>query len=684
MLSNKKPRWGLILGIGIPAAMLVIAALVLLFVFQLPYMQAKNTMDTQSVLVLQEQEDGTLLLQWQVGENADCYWVTVTGGNEVLVNELTQQPQYTLSGLPAGQDVTIEVLSGCHWRGGVREGEKSLTAQLALTAPAVNDLEWTANTEKGTLEMTFTQNAEMACELYTAEGEEEPKLLQQVENGAVILSFGEQGDFPVPEYGTQRKFWFAMTQKGTNWEFRGKLGAALELSREDFLGTGLQLNCERSESNVYTLTWNETKGERYEVQLSKDGKNWEVLAQLDVTQPRNYVTEPLDAFTEYQFRVLALGGQTLPGSEYAAEPAVEIVKTEERLLYCTLWPIQDLEVFSDIEMTESLGKVKGGKALCLLEDNGTAFGIRWDNGIGYIDSNYCMINLPEYIGQLCAYNITNSYDSLYMVHEFGIADVSGEVIKGYEDILLGENNYVVPLIYPAAQKLLVAAQAAQEQGYRLKIYDSYRPQIATLDIYDKASLILADPVPTKTFSGKEVDDLDKVKFTYAPEVAEGETLPAWEGVVEGLTYEILMTDSGRFALGNFLAKGASNHNRGIAVDLTLETLDGKELDMQTSIHDLSWYSEVNRNNENARTLRKIMESGGLSGMGSEWWHFQDNDTRDNLKPPVLYWGVSMECWVKDSQGWRYRQADGSFLQGCEKTIDKVAYAFDSNGYATAK
>lgn len=684
MLNEKKPRWGLILGIGIPAVALVVAALVLLFLFQLPYMQAKNTMDAQGVLVLQEQEDGTVLLQWPAGNNADSYWVTVTAEGETLINALTEQTQYALSGLPSGKSVTIEVLSGCHWRGGIREGQQSLSAQLTLTPPAVTDLEWLADPQTQKLEMTFTQNEDTACQLYTAEGDEVPALLQQTENGAVILTFGEQGDFPVPEYGVQRKFWFAMTQKGTNWEFRGKPGAVLELNREDFLGTGLQLKWERGDSNVYTLSWNETKGERYEIQLSKDGKNWETLVQLDVTQPRTFVTEPLDAFTEYQFRVLALGGQTLPGSEYAAEPAVETVKTAERLLYCTLWPLQDLEVFSDAEMTQSLGKVKGGKALCLLEEKGNAFGVRWENGVGYIDSNYCMINLTEYIGSLCAYNITNSYDSLYMVHEFGIPDVSGEVIKGYEDIQLGENSYVVPLIYPAAQKLMKAAQTALEQGYRLKIYDSYRPQIATLDIYDKASLILADPVPTKTFSGKEVNDLDKVKFTYAPEVAEGETLPPWEGAVEGLTYEILMTDNGRYGLYNFLAKGASNHNRGIAIDLTMETLDGKEVPMQTSIHDLSWYSEVGRNNENARTLRTIMESGGLSGMGSEWWHFQDNETRDNLKPPVLYWGVTMECWVKNSQGWRYRQADCRYVKDCEKTIDKVTYVFDSNGYATAK
>lgn len=685
MLSkNRKLRWGLILGIGIPAVVLVAAFLALLFVFQLPYMRAKNTMDVQGVLVLQEQEDGTILLQWPAGDNADSYWVTVSSGGEMLVNEMTRQTQHILSGLPIGKSVTVGVSSGCHWSGGVREGEQALLAQLDLTPPTVTDLEWVAVPEEEKLEMTFKQNADMAYKLYTAQGDETPILLQQVENGAVILSFGDQGDFSVPEYGVQRKFWFAVTQKGDNWEFQGKTGSLLELNREDFLGTGLQLSCEQGESNVYTLTWNETKGERYELQLSKDGKDWEILAQLDVTQPRSFVTAPLDAFAEYQFRVLALGGQTLPGSEYAAEPAIETVTTRERLLYSTIWPLTDLEIFSDPEMTQSIGKVKGGKALCILEEKDTAFGVRWADGVGYIDCNYCMINLPEYMGSLCAYNITNSYDSLYMVHEFGIADVSGEVIKGYEDIKLGENSYVVPLIYPAAKRLLTAAQTAREQGYRLKIYDSYRPQIATLDIYDKAGLILADPVPVQTFSGKEVKDLDRVKFTYAPEIPEGETLPPWEGIKEGLTYEILMTDSGRFGLYNFLAKGASNHNRGIALDLTLETLDGIEVQMQTSIHDLSWYSESGRNNENARILREIMVGAGFGGLGSEWWHYQDNDVRDNLKPPVLYWGVDLQCWMQDGHGWRYRTAGGDYLTDCEKTIDQVAYVFDSQGYATAK
>ena len=35
----------------------------------------------------------------------------------------------------------------------------------------------------------------------------------------------------------------------------------------------------------------------------------------------------------------------------------------------------------------------------------------------------------------------------------------------------------------------------QEQGYRLKIYDSYRPNRATRDIYDKAEALANEPVP---------------------------------------------------------------------------------------------------------------------------------------------------------------------------------------------
>ena len=50
--------------------------------------------------------------------------------------------------------------------------------------------------------------------------------------------------------------------------------------------------------------------------------------------------------------------------------------------------------------------------------------------------------------------------------------------------------------------------------------------------------------------------------------------------------------------------------------------------MQTKIHDLSIYSVIDCNNENAKIIEKIMTKQGFSTLRSEWWHFQDNDSKE--------------------------------------------------------
>ena len=208
-----------------------------------------------------------------------------------------------------------------------------------------------------------------------------------------------------------------------------------------------------------------------------------------------------------------------------------------------------------------------------------------------------------------------------------------------------------------------------------------------------AEQIIHEQIPRSAFSGKALLDLGELEWDLMGEI------PSWvitgttngasgtapeEGaqyLMEGLTYQILMTDNGRYLLANFLGKGSSNHNIGVALDLTLETLSGKELEMQTSMHDLSWYSELKRNNENADMLKSIMVQAGFGTLDSEWWHFQDNDAKAELTLKPLYHGISPQCWMKDDQGWRYRQSNGKYLTGCTKTVDGVTYIFDENGYA---
>ena len=87
------------------------------------------------------------------------------------------------------------------------------------------------------------------------------------------------------------------------------------------------------------------------------------------------------------------------------------------------------------------------------------------------------------------------------------------------------------------------------------------------------------------------------------------------------------------------AKG-SNHNRGIAVDCSLARADGRELPMPTPFDDFSERAAVNarcssdaaERCRNRDLLRGAMERAGLEPYPSEWWHYQLPDAR---RYPVL-------------------------------------------------
>ena len=103
--------------------------------------------------------------------------------------------------------------------------------------------------------------------------------------------------------------------------------------------------------------------------------------------------------------------------------------------------------------------------------------------------------------------------------------------------------------------------------------------------------------------------------------------------------------------------------------------------MQAPIHDLSWYAAAYRNNDNAKLLEQYMTGVGMRGLTSEWWHFQDDETREAIGlTSYLTKGVSVEGWKKDDNGWRYRAADGSYYTSGTYRVGGESCTFDSEGY----
>lgn len=675
---------GILIGLTV-AILLLTVAVAGIFIFWMPYNDAVSGFAENTGVTMYLLEDGSVELNWPYGEKADIYVVE-------LIDPITGKAEHTsyvegnnsciIPGFPQ-KLCTLRITT-------VREysflfddtvrsrvGENAIEITDTFLSPQITEINTFPNPDESQVQVKLEIAEGSTIRLYKQDDAGKPVAVNSFDTNMLTLYFGEGKLWPVPAFDERYTFVFDAYRKGEGYIFYGPQSQAITVNRQDLLGTNLVLNAEDNGDNSFTLTWNETKGEHYEFQFRPDAQSqWQTIMSVHAQGERSYITPTMGAFTSTDYRVLAKdeAGELITVSE------VLPVKMGAAVTYSTIWPIKDLEVYSDTDKTKKIGTAVKGKAFCVLLVRDGMFLVRLGDDFGYIDANYCLVNLPECMGDLCTYNIANSYASVFKIHEYPIPGITDTVIMGYENVMVGENQYLVPLLYPAIEKLGAAAQAAKALGYTLKIYDAYRPQIATQQLYDVtvsyAESTLVPPEPPQP--------------PVTPDGTEGTTEPTQPVVPQTttpvepwpeMTFAQFMTNNGKYKMNFFLAKGTSRHNRGAALDLTIENLEGEVL-MQTSIHDLSWYSEVPQNNEAAKLLETIMKGAGFGGLVSEWWHFQDDDVLTNLNPPALDVGVTPECWMADEGGWRYRGIDGIYLVDCAANIDGVEYEFDAYGYAT--
>ena len=169
----------------------------------------------------------------------------------------------------------------------------------------------------------------------------------------------------------------------------------------------------------------------------------------------------------------------------------------------------------------------------------------------------------------------------------------GERINGYEE------PYAL-ITAEAARALLAVSNQVNAQGYRLKIFDAYRPVTA---------------VKHFIFWGIEDQDL-RMKPYFYPDLGKQEL----------------------FARG-YIAK-QSSHSRGSAVDLTLLDMQtGKELDMGSPFDLFSEVSHPNsclvtdEQHRNRMFLRDAMVRNGFQPIDCEWWHFS---LREEPYPDIYF------------------------------------------------
>ena len=174
-------------------------------------------------------------------------------------------------------------------------------------------------------------------------------------------------------------------------------------------------------------------------------------------------------------------------------------------------------------------------------------------------------------------------DAAYDIRYYSSNNFTGNRIDGYK----------APVPYMTKQSLVALATAAadlRQQGYRLLIWDTYRPQKAV----DNFVRWINDPE----------DPGDK---TFYPELKKSDLVK-----------------------GGYIAE-KSGHTRGSTVDLTLIKKDGSFVDMGGTFDLFSEishpdYKKLTREQKkNRKILYDAMIKAGFKGIDSEWWHFTLKD-----------------------------------------------------------
>ena len=172
-------------------------------------------------------------------------------------------------------------------------------------------------------------------------------------------------------------------------------------------------------------------------------------------------------------------------------------------------------------------------------------------------------------------------DIVQEIRYFSTFNFVGERIDGYEEPC-------ALLTMDAARALKSVSNEMAVRGYRLKIFDAYRPVMA---------------VKRFIFWGIEDQDI-RMKPYFYPEISKQDT----------------------FALG-YIAK-QSSHSRGSAIDLTLlDMKSGKEVDMGGPFDYFGELSHpdyrgiTNEQYENRMMLQHSMVRNGFAPYECEWWHF---------------------------------------------------------------
>ncbi|MTI96147.1 MAG: peptidase M15 [Firmicutes bacterium] len=142
--------------------------------------------------------------------------------------------------------------------------------------------------------------------------------------------------------------------------------------------------------------------------------------------------------------------------------------------------------------------------------------------------------------------------------------------------------------------------------------------------------LLGVPVYFGNYAFLRSQTADKLARANERFMQDGYRLKIWDAYRPRSIHSYLWAEAGEHQ--HFFAEPrfGSLHSRGCAVDVTLVDGLGRELAMPSDFDDFSGagarYSQMSPEaRENMHYLTEIMEENGFVGIDKEWWHFADSE-----------------------------------------------------------
>ena len=173
---------------------------------------------------------------------------------------------------------------------------------------------------------------------------------------------------------------------------------------------------------------------------------------------------------------------------------------------------------------------------------------------------------------------------------------------GADQRLAGKDNPFGVALYPrprfvlrepVAEAIVRVNARLRGQGYRLKLYDAYRPLSVTQRLWHM-------------YQRMEASNDPQHRYLAVPNIG-------------------------------------SRHNRGAAVDCTLTDMEGRELEMPSEYltfderSNLRWSKMSEKARRHLGVLTKAMEAEGFTTIREEWWHFDAPNWPEYRVADVPFW-----------------------------------------------